>query len=198
MHKLLKTAMISGLGLWATQAQAATLIGTFSGNECGGPGGFSNCYAFPDGTTSQGQDTNNTGSPSIFKMNSDASTDKSTMFPTITGSEFNITYVPGTNTLSFVYTPGAGDPTIHYYAISQANTTNLFYDASAITSDSISLSTYYPNNPGYSHITFFDTGSSPGSVPEPATWAMMLIGFGLLGGTMRRRKPETARVRYAI
>ena len=28
-----------------------------------------------------------------------------------------------------------------------------------------------------------DTG-----VPEPATWAMMIAGFGLVGGAMRRRK----------
>ena len=26
------------------------------------------------------------------------------------------------------------------------------------------------------------------AVPEPATWAMMVIGFGLVGGTMRRRR----------
>jgi hypothetical protein len=25
-------------------------------------------------------------------------------------------------------------------------------------------------------------------VPEPATWAMMLGGFGLLGGAVRRRR----------
>lgn len=31
------------------------------------------------------------------------------------------------------------------------------------------------------------------AVPEPATWAMLLIGFGAIGGTMRtRRKPGTA------
>jgi hypothetical protein len=24
-------------------------------------------------------------------------------------------------------------------------------------------------------------------VPEPATWAMMILGFGLIGGAMRRR-----------
>ncbi|WP_242137075.1 MULTISPECIES: NF038122 family metalloprotease [unclassified Sphingomonas] len=33
------------------------------------------------------------------------------------------------------------------------------------------------------------------SVPEPATWGMMLVGFGLVGGTMRRRAPK---VRYAV
>ncbi len=32
-------------------------------------------------------------------------------------------------------------------------------------------------------------GSFPtGAVPEPATWAMMLAGFGLVGATVRRRR----------
>lgn len=30
------------------------------------------------------------------------------------------------------------------------------------------------------------------SVPEPATWAMMIVGFGLVGGAMRRRKTTVA------
>jgi len=28
----------------------------------------------------------------------------------------------------------------------------------------------------------------PGAVPEPATWAMMIGGFGMVGGAMRRRR----------
>lgn len=42
-----------------------------------------------------------------------------------------------------------------------------------------------------------DAGVMTGAVPEPATWAMMLAGFGLMGAGMRRRKAET-RVRFAI
>ena len=36
----------------------------------------------------------------------------------------------------------------------------------------------------------FDATLAPGqtSVPEPASWAMMLSGFGLVGGAMRRKK----------
>jgi hypothetical protein len=36
------------------------------------------------------------------------------------------------------------------------------------------------------------------AVPEPATWGMMLLGFGAIGGMMRRKKAATtkARVRY--
>jgi hypothetical protein len=30
-----------------------------------------------------------------------------------------------------------------------------------------------------------------GTVPEPATWAMMIGGFGMVGGAMRRRRVST-------
>ena len=36
---------------------------------------------------------------------------------------------------------------------------------------------------------------SIGAVPEPATWAMMIMGFGLIGGAMRSRK--SVKVRFA-
>jgi hypothetical protein len=35
--------------------------------------------------------------------------------------------------------------------------------------------------------------STAGAVPEPATWAMMIGGFGMVGGAMRRRKSATVR-----
>ncbi len=35
-----------------------------------------------------------------------------------------------------------------------------------------------------------------GAVPEPASWAMMIFGFGLVGGAMRRRKTKLT-VSYA-
>ena len=40
-----------------------------------------------------------------------------------------------------------------------------------------------------------------GAVPEPATWAMMLLGFGAVGHGMRRRRtdrPRNLRVRFGI
>lgn len=38
-------------------------------------------------------------------------------------------------------------------------------------------------------------GSATRGVPEPATWALMLLGFGAIGAAMRRRQP--VRVTYA-
>jgi hypothetical protein len=37
-------------------------------------------------------------------------------------------------------------------------------------------------------------GFSPGAVPEPATWAMMLLGFGGIGMAMRRRRTAAGRL----
>ena len=35
------------------------------------------------------------------------------------------------------------------------------------------------------------------AVPEPATWAMMLLGFGFIGGAMRSRRRQKVTVSYA-
>lgn len=39
--------------------------------------------------------------------------------------------------------------------------------------------------------------ADPGAIPEPATWAMLIMGFALTGGMLRRRAGRT-RVRFAI
>ena len=45
----------------------------------------------------------------------------------------------------------------------------------------------------------FNGSVSAAPVPEPATWAMMLVGFGLIGfGLRRRREKVTTRVRFAM
>ena len=38
-----------------------------------------------------------------------------------------------------------------------------------------------------SHLTFFGSRSAL-PVPEPATWGMMLLGFGIVGSALRRRR----------
>lgn len=175
--------------LAASPAQAAlVLVGVYGGNDCSGQGGFNNCYATQNGVVQGGS----VGSPTIYKLGSDGEIEIASMWDSITGTEFDIGYTP--NTLSFTYTPGAGDPTMHYFSIKQANGYALFYDATPITSASINLDTYFPRNPGWSHITFFDTGLDINPltpVPEPATWAMLLFGFGAIGASLRTRNSRS-------
>ena len=42
----------------------------------------------------------------------------------------------------------------------------------------------------------FGTVAGAGGVPEPAAWALMLMGFGFTGAAMRRRR-ETVRIAFA-
>ncbi len=48
--------------------------------------------------------------------------------------------------------------------------------------------------PGGAGTTTFNTGSVtvPGAIPEPATWMMMVMGFGMLGAGLRLRRSTRA------
>ncbi len=44
----------------------------------------------------------------------------------------------------------------------------------------------------------FSLNPVTGAVPEPATWAMMIGGFGMVGGAMRRtRRKQKVSVKFA-
>ena len=58
----------------------------------------------------------------------------------------------------------------------------------------VNMDTFGINPGSISGVSLYSTGPL-GMVPEPAAWAMMILGFGLIGGAMRRR--QTATVAYA-
>lgn len=81
---------------------------------------------------------------------------------------------------------------------------------SAITDLAIDIASYLGGNTAYVGFTgssgagweneditswqFADTPTlPPPAVPEPSTWAMMILGFGLIGGMARRRNHKVAR-----
>ena len=186
MKTLLKAAVAASALMLASPALAEIeYLGTFEGTDCSGQGGFPNCWATQTGTE-QGPVTDPLGSPAVYKINNgeDWTEQFSTLFPTIDGSEFELT-IEG-DILSFTYTQGEGDPFLHYFSVKQADDYALFYDEIGITSGSVDLSDLFPDNVGWSHITWFDTGGT--AVPEPGTWGMMLMGFGAAGFAMRRRR----------
>ena len=52
-----------------------------------------------------------------------------------------------------------------------------------------------PSTDFASTTSFFGPNFTFGAVPEPASWAMLLMGFGVMGGALRRRRTVT--VTYA-
>ncbi|MEO9467510.1 PEPxxWA-CTERM sorting domain-containing protein [Parasphingorhabdus sp.] len=50
---------------------------------------------------------------------------------------------------------------------------------------------------GYSVDYLSLVGDVAGAVPEPATWAFMIFGFGAVGGAMRRQRKANVKVSYA-
>lgn len=64
----------------------------------------------------------------------------------------------------------------------------------------LALQVVRPFGPGVGlRSQYFDNISVNGvaAVPEPGVWAMMIVGFGLVGGAMRRRQKVAARVTCA-
>lgn len=77
---------------------------------------------------------------------------------------------------------------------SDANNVTAFWliDLGNTVTNTITLS----NGQGSSNAQIFATGGSP--VPEPATWALMLLGFGGVGMALRRsRRRDTALMQVA-
>lgn len=70
------------------------------------------------------------------------------------------------------------------------------YTFNATTSGDFKFSFTSFGNPGkdfvIDRVYLAATSSIPGAVPEPASWALMVVGFGALGSAMRRRRPVTA------
>jgi PEP-CTERM motif len=53
------------------------------------------------------------------------------------------------------------------------------------------------NQTGFDNITFGSATPGTGDLPEPATWAMMIVGFGAVGSALRRRARKPATLKLA-
>ena len=113
----------------------------------------------------------------------------------------------GSYVLSFLYSPRPGVGADSNGLSVQVGGSEIFAAALAGGSNT-AFQTYTVNFTAAAPTTlsFVGTGTSDGvgayvdnisltSVPEPATWALMIAGFGLVGGAMRRR--AAAGVRFA-
>jgi hypothetical protein len=49
-------------------------------------------------------------------------------------------------------------------------------------------------SPGFDVVNVQALAFVPGAVPEPSSWALLITGFGLVGGALRRRPARLARI----
>lgn len=102
---------------------------------------------------------------------------------------------------SFLYDPTAGDllleidhaadPNSEYYADDYIRS-SYSYD-NTLSQRAYRYGGDWADAAGYAIDTRFGVSGASGAVPEPASWALMLGGFGLVGGALRsRRRAQTS------
>jgi hypothetical protein len=92
---------------------------------------------------------------------------------------------------AFNYDPSAGKLLLTIRNFSLSTDGNAFFDVDQNNGITNSRFSAYPYNWNQGLVTGFNEIPAP-SVPEPATWAMTITGFGLVGGTLRRRSVRFA------
>ena len=70
------------------------------------------------------------------------------------------------------------------YAFQPVTTRYLTFEMSGCNASKPGSTQNWPGC-GLNEVVFAE--GSPGAVPEPATWAMMILGFGGVGALLRRR-----------
>jgi hypothetical protein len=81
---------------------------------------------------------------------------------------------------------------VSFYAVKAGDFFDLFEIAPSTTFNWSTSGIVVGNGqtPAISHLLYFGGGTPTprGGVPEPASWAMMIVGLGAIGGAMRMRR----------
>jgi len=223
MKSSLLAATILTMGLFATPASAAVVLCTSADCAEADTNVFLNAttaQSTVSGTVGQNPGVGITFSSLTDKLNGNANGQASISAPdgvlnslsfalqdgySFGSAMFNLVPVSGQSavkadqvTITY-FTPGAGFQTIAIKTNGQ-NFTGFFGDAGERF-----IGAGFESNPITDGIGDFKqlrlgdvrsnatVGEQTGAVPEPATWAMILIGFGAIGATLRKRKTDTTR-----
>jgi hypothetical protein len=166
--KLTSAACISaliGAGLMAAPASAATLLAS-TGTTLSLTSPSQDAQSFGDGADSD-------GGAYYYTF----STDANYKVAIVDAGTLEASYVDNPFTLESGATPGSG-------AVEGASALGSFAEGLTTILPAGTYTVYIPSTTPNEALT----GSvSVAGVPEPAVWAMMLVGMGMIGGVLRRR-----------
>lgn len=106
------------------------------------------------------------------------------------GSGFSTNATSGTGVFALIWN-GAGNHVLRLptgYVAGSALSASLFFSGATFASLDINPTNVSSDLGGGQIVNFVFNTAPPPAVPEPASWAMMVGGLGLVGATMRRRK----------
>lgn len=202
----------------AAPASAAVVTLDFTGiattSNSTGIGGFYNGGVSDDGTTGVNYGVLFSSNALAINTYNGANEPNPGVLYFLNGSTVSLNYAAGFSTgFSFFYASNSAT-TINVYSELNATGTllgSVVLAANAVNSYDVWTSTGVSfagiaksvdfggsaDHVGYDQITFGSAVAPGSAVPEPATWAMMLAGFGMIGFAARRRSAVTTAVTYA-
>ena len=121
-----------------------------------------------------------------------------------TNDDYSFTFAGGAFDLqSFDITDTAGNGLLEGFDASNNLIASLAFSAS--TTGTRNFTTFngvsrvrLKSTSGHFSIDNFTIAAATGAVPEPSTWALLILGFGAVGGAMRRRTAVATRTRAAL
>lgn len=168
----------SGSGAFTLSGNAALANGATYNPCCGTPNDTSNTFvAFGGGNLPSGL--------------------ASASFNTVLGSTY---------TVNFDYAAlGGGSEPLTFTVAGQtftfnpvANNALIFAPGSFSFTGTGGASSLVVTSGGFNNVdAIVDNISIAGAIPEPATWALFILGFGMIGGALRRSKPARAAMHFA-
>ena len=115
---------------------------------------------------------------------------------TVAGRTYNIAFtLAGANSGPNSFLATFGGTTLRSTANTGAFGNTVFSYAVAATGASSELRFTFQHDPSYFTLDGVSV-TAAAAVPEPATWGLMILGFGAVGGAMRSRR-RTTRVAFA-